>query len=212
MVTQPHEIAMATVCAGLRDAMRADSADDTVRLVYADWLEENGHSEAAARLRWWVEARAAATRRIIWDRPTTWADVRDAIDRLPADWVRRLYAVHLVRLTIERYPLHADHTATLAAARHALAVAEEYALLLASTYEAAYASYRAGSIQHAYAAYVAAYVAADAAADAAAAASAADAVAAASAAADAAASITRSLAWSLAVALGRIPMPSSTGG
>lgn len=40
-------------------AMRREPDDDTVRLVYADYLDENGFPNQAARLRWWVGARRA---------------------------------------------------------------------------------------------------------------------------------------------------------
>ncbi len=39
-------------------AMESNLHDRHTRLVYADWLDEQGHSEPAARLRWWANAKA----------------------------------------------------------------------------------------------------------------------------------------------------------
>ena len=74
----------------LRAAILADPDDDTARLVYADWLEENGRADRAAFVRAQVEAaraephgpqaRAAALRaNALLNRPNNWKAWTDAV-------------------------------------------------------------------------------------------------------------------------------------
>ena len=51
---------------GLLDAILADPADDAPRLVYADWLDENGQAERAEFIR--LQVALAAHERVIADR------------------------------------------------------------------------------------------------------------------------------------------------
>lgn len=61
-------------------AVVADPADDTTRLVYADWLDENGHPDRAALIRVQVElARIAA-----FGEARRWGNVRRRFDELRA--------------------------------------------------------------------------------------------------------------------------------
>lgn len=84
-----------------RDAMRANPDDDTVRLVYADWLEEHGEAYIAAKMRWWVLARRA-----ILAAPPMWyqRSAADALNdimwrfgRIERPWLRNLVMVTLFR-------------------------------------------------------------------------------------------------------------------
>lgn len=86
------------------DAMAKDPKDATSRLVYADWLEENGKPEAAARLRWWanlIPHLNAEDARYGWahglKRP-------DSLRTLP-EWANTLLLGHAWR-TVPRYPIY----------------------------------------------------------------------------------------------------------
>ena len=43
--------------ASFLQAISAEPDDDTVRLAFADWLQEQGEARAAARVRWWCRVR-----------------------------------------------------------------------------------------------------------------------------------------------------------
>jgi len=117
-----------------RVAVAANPDDDTAWLVYADWLEENDRPEPAARCRWWMATRIALREGVRWDKcPASALEVKSNINRINAEWVRRLYVVAVIRLIRSRYaPLpewgfnETDAT---------LAVAERFALGLASREE-----------------------------------------------------------------------------
>ncbi len=91
-------------------AVEAAPADDTARLVLADWLEENERAEVAARLRWWVGvresfARAVADIRHSPDVPSDDADpVRDRAEAAEAairsDWMSKLCAFEVERVAV----------------------------------------------------------------------------------------------------------------
>lgn len=78
--------------AGFHAKILAEPNEDTHKLVYADWLDEHGMEQQAARLRWWV----GALRHI----QTDPGKMRDhpglQLDRLPS-WVGMAMAAHEVK-------------------------------------------------------------------------------------------------------------------
>jgi uncharacterized protein (TIGR02996 family) len=96
--------------AALLRAARDAPEDDTARLVFADWLDENGHAPAAARLRFWVGVRAQVRVALaIVDSvfqnslgpPNDWRDWAEMRERrIQADWVSLLCAVEVERLVL----------------------------------------------------------------------------------------------------------------
>ena len=116
-------------------ALRINPHDDTAKLVYADWLDEHDQPKAAARLRWWVDARRMMRAGVVWDKPTEWSDAANKFDAIKPQWVQRLYAVEFARVAREKYPLAKKWAKLAAVSDDSLAVAERYALLLATDEE-----------------------------------------------------------------------------
>lgn len=67
---------MGTDGEALLAAIRADPEDDTIRLAFADWLEERGDTETAAYIRSEIAAYRAGRTEIQWDRVQMWGSVR----------------------------------------------------------------------------------------------------------------------------------------
>jgi uncharacterized protein (TIGR02996 family) len=118
--------------AAFRVALRADHGDDTVRLAYADYLDEQGNSQSATRMCWHVGVRVMLRAGVRWDQPCEWSQVRAAIGGIGAEWVRRLYSVEIARMIRDRYPLDLEWSKVNAVADDTLALAELYALGLAT--------------------------------------------------------------------------------
>ena len=113
--------------------IHANPADDTARLVFADWLDEHGDPRGAAQLRWWVAARQAVRAGVVWNlAPQTWNGVAADVYRIPSKRARRLFAVEMARLVRERYPLPPTRPELVAEADEMFRITELYALGLAT--------------------------------------------------------------------------------
>lgn len=73
-------------------AMEANPDDRTAKLVYADWLDEQGNKSAAARLRWWAGAHA----HIESPTPLKVGESEELTRSLP-QWARRLAVMQRIR-------------------------------------------------------------------------------------------------------------------
>jgi uncharacterized protein (TIGR02996 family) len=117
-------------------AIDADPADMTPRLALADWLDETDRHDASARVRWWAGARRELRAAVAWDEPPAeWSEVEKAIKRIRGEWCRRLYAVEVARVVREKYPPAPEWSVVAKVADETLAVAERFALLLATEEE-----------------------------------------------------------------------------
>lgn len=83
--------------------------DDHARLVFADWLDENAHERAAARLRFWVRLRGEVRREVMnFDTALTGASADDsnrwvragnqAFQAISREWLRELCGAEVERL------------------------------------------------------------------------------------------------------------------
>jgi uncharacterized protein (TIGR02996 family) len=91
-------------------AARSVPADDTARLVLADWLDEHDHSSAADRLRFWVGVRAQVRLTLAkaesalqggFGPPSdwrNWAETRESW--IQEDWISQLCAVEVEHLVL----------------------------------------------------------------------------------------------------------------
>jgi uncharacterized protein (TIGR02996 family) len=122
-------------------AIDADPADETPRLALADWLDETDRPDASARVRWWAGAGRELRAAVTWDEPPAeWSGVEKTIKRIRGEWCRRLYAVEVARVVREKYPLAPEWAGVVKVADETLAVAERFALLLATEEELSAAS------------------------------------------------------------------------
>jgi len=84
--------------AAMHAAMAAAPDDDTVRLAYADWLDENGRPTSAARVKWWVAARERVRAAVADpDNAATFENMRVALRAVRPAWVRRLVVLYVMR-------------------------------------------------------------------------------------------------------------------
>jgi uncharacterized protein (TIGR02996 family) len=82
------------------EAIRSNRADDTARLVYADWLDENGGESKAGYLRK-VVALCQSSASVDLNAPE-WIQAREAEEGLSADWLAMVLRPYLLALnTVE---------------------------------------------------------------------------------------------------------------
>lgn len=81
---------------------------DTTRLVYADWLEENGRD--ATRWRQWTAIRRECRKQVNWDKKEYYnpTNICGNLKRVPA-WLHRCYAVDMYHVITSRFPIWPGH-------------------------------------------------------------------------------------------------------
>jgi uncharacterized protein (TIGR02996 family) len=117
---------------------RENPHDDTNWLVYADYLEEQGHIQQAERIRWWIQARNAMKEENggrKWDksRPDPSSLHSMINDTVKSDWIKKLFGIEHTRHAAEKFG-HVNHPYLKKVIGDAHHVAEKQALGLASPY------------------------------------------------------------------------------